>query len=100
MPFGPSDRCVVSGVRLPTSIEVQRANQALEALLPQIAKSVIRKWKRYPRTLSLLVSRGSIDLFATKKAHDQIVKGLEARSHAAEEDFAAWRRAFYRAPAS
>jgi hypothetical protein len=93
------NRIIHTGFR-PTSIEVQRANRALKALLPAIAKSVIRKWKRYPRTVSLLVSRGSIDLYASKKAHGQIVEGLEARSHAAEEEFAAWRRTYYRAPAS
>jgi site-specific recombinase XerD len=47
--------------------------------------------KRRSSTLALLVSRGSVDLYASKKAHRKIVESLEARSHASEVEFAAWR---------
>ena len=84
------NRIIHAGFR-PTPIDVARARHALEALMTTIPKRLVGKWRRYPNTLALLVSRGSVDLYASKKAHSKIVESLEARSHASEVEFAAWR---------
>ena len=62
-----------------------------------IPKRLVGMWGRYPKTLALLVSRGSVDLYASKKAHGKIIESLEARSHASEVEFAVWRNAYYAA---
>jgi hypothetical protein len=38
-----------------------------------IPERLVGKWKRFPRTLSLFVSRQSVDLYASKKAHPKIL---------------------------
>ena len=78
----------------PTYDEVAYAHQALEALMTTIPARLIGKWKRFPKTLSILVSRQSIDLYASKKALPKIIDDLENRSHASEVEFAAWRKAY------
>lgn len=79
----------------PEHTEVKQARQALETLMTTIPERLVGKWKAYPRTLSLLVSRQSVDLYSSKKARPKILTDLESRSHASEEEFAAWRRAYY-----
>lgn len=88
------NRIMHAGFR-PTHNEVAYAHQALEALVTAIPERLVGKWKRFPKTLSILVSRQSIDLYASKRAHAKIVDDLENRSPASEVEFAAWRKAYY-----
>lgn len=60
-----------------------------------IPERLVGKWKKYPKALSILVSRRSVDLYASKKAHPKIIKDLESLSPASEAEFTAWRKAYF-----
>lgn len=76
---------------LPTQKEVEGARKALGELMIHIAKRLIVKWKQREKTLALFVSRGSVDLFASKKSHSKIVAKIESLALPSEEAFGIWR---------
>lgn len=78
----------------PTVEQLHLARSAVEQLMTHIAKRLVVKWKHRPKTLALLVSRESVDLYASKKSHRSIVETIETLAEPSEEAFAAWRREY------
>lgn len=76
---------------LPMQMEVETARTAVTELMTHIAKRLVVKWKHREKTLALFVSRGSVELYASKKSRDKVVATIESLSLPSEKAFALWR---------
>ncbi len=85
---------VIHAGNTPTLVQLNLARDAVRELMTHIAKRLVVKWKTHPRTLALLVSRESVDLYASKKSHTKVVETIETLAESSEEAFAAWRRRY------
>jgi hypothetical protein len=81
----------------PTTAEVETARAAAKAIGQHISKRLVASWKKYPHTLALLVSRSSVDRYASKKAHARIVAIIEEQCLDSEAEFGEWRKRFRKA---
>lgn len=78
----------------PTQHEVEIARGAVVELMTHIAKRLVVKWKQREKTLALFVSRGSVDLYASKKSHAKIAASIEFHALPSEEAYGRWRREY------
>ncbi len=81
---------VIHSGRTPTEAEINLAGEAAGGLTSFVAKRLVARWEKYPKTMAVLNGPTSVRQHASKKKRDQILQELE-RCSVFAVDFHEWR---------